>query len=266
MPQPPTEPDSADLRIIRRPPLAAGPAAGRTVVLVHGTMDRSSSFTRLMAKLPDWNIVSYDRRGYASSGHLSRPESFSEQVDDLRRVLDGQPAIAFGHSFGGDVVLATMAAEPGLIPAALVWEPPQPWLPWWPTDSPSRGAAAELDPEDRAEWFMRRMVGDRIWERLPEATRRQRRVEGHTLAAELATLAGGPVFDPSRIRAPVLVGRGGRSSPHHRRSARELASTLPLGEIVEIADAGHGAHLSHPAEVAALIGQAASAVDAPTRA
>ena len=100
---------------------------------------------------------------------------------------------------------------------------------------------------------MRRMVGDRIWDRLPTATRMQRRAEGHTLNAELASLGRGPVFDPARVRVPVLVGRGGRSRPHHRRGARELAAALRKGELVEIADSDHGAHLSHPAEVAALI-------------
>jgi pimeloyl-ACP methyl ester carboxylesterase len=251
------------LRVIRRPPLEDGPAAGRLVVMVHGAMDRATSFTRLMSRLPDWTVVAYDRRGYGRSSHLGPPADFEVQVADLLEVLDagpggpagpgGGPAAAFGHSLGGDVVLAAAARHPGLIGSALVWEPPQPWMPWWPGDSASRGAGADLDPEDRAEWFMRRMVGDRIWERLPSTTRAQRRAEGHTLAAELRSLAGGAVFDPQRIDVPVLVGRGGRSRVHQRRGARELAAALPRGELVEIAEASHGAHLSHPVEVAALI-------------
>ena len=69
------------------------------------------------------------RRGTAVTGP---PVSFDDQVDDLVEVLDGEPAGAFGHSFGGDVVLAAAADHPELIPTALVWEPPQPWLSWWP--------------------------------------------------------------------------------------------------------------------------------------
>jgi pimeloyl-ACP methyl ester carboxylesterase len=79
------------------------------------------------------------------------------------------------------------------------------------------------------------------------------------MRAEISTLRGGPVFDPSRIRAPVIVGRGGRSSAHQRRSVRELASILPAGELADIPDAGHGAHLSHPGEIADLIRKVASA-------
>jgi pimeloyl-ACP methyl ester carboxylesterase len=97
---------------------------GRTVVLVHGSMDRASSFARLTSKLPDWTVVAYDRRGYAGSRQTGPPETFEQQVDDLLEVLDGEPAVTFGHSFGGDVVLAVAAQHPLLIPAALVWEPP----------------------------------------------------------------------------------------------------------------------------------------------
>lgn len=251
------------LRIVWREPLADGPADGRLIVMVHGAMDRATSFTRLMARLEDWTILTYDRRGYARSSHLGPPEGFADQVHDLLGVLGGRPAVAFGHSLGGDIVLATEARHPGSLSAAVVWEPPQPWMPFWPPDSTTRGAGSDLDPEDRAEWFMRRMVGDRIWERLPGATRRQRRAEGHTLQAELASLAGEPVFDPARVRIPVLVGRGGRSRAHQRRGARELAFSLPNADLVEIAEADHGAHLSHPSEVAALIRQVAG-VAAPT--
>ena len=263
----PDDPDGPDpgpdsdtgLRILTREPLADGPGAGRLLVMVHGAMDRATSFTRVMARLPDWSIVSYDRRGYGKSMHVGPPETFRAQVEDLLTVLDGRPAVAFGHSLGGDIVLATAAWHPGIITSALVWEPPQPWMPWWPETSTTRGAGSELTPEDRAEWFMRRMVGDRVWERLPTATRQQRRAEGITLNAELATLAGEAVFDPARIRIPVLVGRGGRSRVHQRRAARELAAELPKGELVEIAEAGHGAHLSHPGEVADFIQRVASA-------
>lgn len=250
-------PTAEGLRTIERKPLGDGPGAGRLIVLVHGAMDRATSFTRLSAKLPDWTLCAYDRRGYGGSYDLPPSRDFATQVTDLLEVLAGRTAVAFGHSLGGDVVLATMASHPGLITSALVWEPPQPWASWWPADSPSRGAGSGLDPEDRAEWFMRRMVGDRVWERLPAATRKQRRAEGHTLQSELEALAAFPAFDPRSIQAPVLVGRGGHSRVHQRRGARELAAALPRAELVEIPEAHHGAHLTHPAEVAELIRRAA---------
>jgi pimeloyl-ACP methyl ester carboxylesterase len=219
-------------------------------------MDRATSFTRLMGRMRDWKIVAYDRRGYAGSAAAGPPRCFDDQVADLVEVLGREPALAFGHSYGGTVVLAAAAAHPGLVPAALVWEPPQPWLPWWPrTDEAEETGAAE-----RAEWFMRRLIGDRIWERLPAATRAQRRSEGRTLHAELTSLSSSPAFAADHIRIPVMVGRGGRSSGYQRRAARQLAAELPVGELVDIAEAGHNAHLTHPAQVATLLHRVAARI------
>jgi pimeloyl-ACP methyl ester carboxylesterase len=275
-------PEASSLRILRRDPSMAEPSQGRRVILVHGSMDRASSFTRLMGRLRDWSIVAYDRRGYAGSVAAGPPARFEDQVADLIEVLDGHPAVAFGHSFGGTVVLAAAAAHPDLFPAALVWEPAQPWLPWWPAVKASRGAGvpeshteepdgsgsasaatttaqAQTDERaDRAEWFMRRMVGDRIWERLPASTRAQRRAEGDTLHAEITSLGSEPAFHTDAISTPVIVGRGGRSPGYQRRSAHDLATALALGQLAEIDGAGHGAHLTHPAEMAALLGRAAA--------
>jgi pimeloyl-ACP methyl ester carboxylesterase len=233
-------------------------------------MDRATSFTRLKARLPDWTIITYDRRGYARSSHLAAGGGFHQQVSDLVDVLGGEPAIAFGHSFGGDVVLATAAEHPRLISAAVVWEPPQPWLPWWPnpdgwkeeSNTADGGHFLETDPADQAESFMRRMVGDRIWERLPSSTRVERRAEGLTLVREIRSLGTGPVFDPARITVPVIVGRGGESAGFQRRATRELAESLERGELAEVPEAGHGAHLSHPGELARLIVRARAAGEA----
>lgn len=247
------------LNVIRRP-ARPGPEAGPTpsVVLVHGSMDRAASFRRLGNHLEDFSICSYDRRGYADSFEIGSSSNFSTQVDDLIDVIESAPAtpaVVFGHSFGGNIVLAAAERRPDLVPAAAVFEAPMPWVTWW--ESPAM-ARPELSDEDAAEAFMCRMIGDRNWNRLPADTRRQRRAEGRTLQTEIRGLAAEAPYDPARVEVPVLVAYGSETSAKHQRGARQLAATLPRGTLRTVAGSNHGGHLTHPAELAALIRHAAA--------
>ena len=75
----------------------------------------------------------------------------------------------FGHSYGGNVALALADRHPALVRAVGVYETPLPWLDWWPDDDRRRRRRADGDddPAEAAERFMRRMVGDEKWARLP---------------------------------------------------------------------------------------------------
>jgi pimeloyl-ACP methyl ester carboxylesterase len=251
--------EHASLHVLEWPALRAAPAGSLPHVLVHGSMDRSTSFTRLARYLSGVQVISYDRRGYARSSGRAPSERFSDQVADLMEVLAGRRVVAFGHSFGGGVVLAAAAAHPEAFAAAVVWEPPMPWLPWWPaTTAGSRAlsaAATRSDPGEAAERFMLRMVGPDVWGRLGAATRARRRAEGPALLADMRAIRSAP-WDPVQVEIPVLVGCGSRSQAHHVCGASVLAEALPLGQLRVLDGAGHGAHLSHPAELAGLLGEA----------
>lgn len=232
---------------------------GPTVVLVHGTMDRSSSFARVARHLEGFRVVRYDRRGYAHSLALGPPASFDDQVADLLAVLDAEapaPAVVFGHSYGGTIALALAERHPERLAAAVVYECPLPWLPWWPGDSAGAQAVAHADdPEGAGEAFMRRMVGDRRWERLPPSTRDARRAEGATLVAEIAQVRPphpAPV-DLSAITVPVVAAHGTDGPVHHHRAPEVVADEVPGARLEVVEGAGHGVHLTHPAEVARLV-------------
>ncbi len=223
-----------------------------TVVIVHGGMDRSSSFGRVARHLGDIPLVRYDRRGYGRAADQG-PVPIEGHVDDLVAVLAGLdgPGVVVGHSMGGIIALLAAQARPDLVGALLAYEAPTPWLPWWPR--PSRPAPAR-SADDEAEAFMRRMVGDRIWERLPASTRAARRAEGEALRADLAGLdRAGDLLDLASIDVPVISAAGSGSTWWHQRGSRELAEALPHGTYVEVPDADHGVHLSHPRAFAALI-------------
>lgn len=112
---------------------------------------------------------------------------------------------------------------------------------------------------------MRRMIGDTMWDRLPASTRAERRAEGPTLVAEMRSVRppNPPPFDASAITVPVLAAFGGETRPHHMRATEELARTVPRGELRVVDGAGHGAHLSHPAEFADLVRRALELASEP---
>ena len=204
-------------------------------------------------------MLRYDRRGYGRSRHCGPPTSFDQQVDDLGSIVVGTRSIIVGHSFGGVIALAFAQRHPALTAAVVAYEAPMAWQPWWP--STTAGAAATGvggDPGDAAERFMRRMIGDERWERLPPTTREQRRAEGPALVAELRSIRDGtePPYDPREVRSPVIAAHGSASIDHHRRTAVELAGLVPDGELVVVEGAGHGVHLTHPASLAGVVRRA----------
>lgn len=242
------DPAAPSLAVVERPSTTP---PGARVVLVHGAMDRGGSFGRVANRLRDLDVVTYDRRGYAGSSAVGPATSFDEQVADLLEVLDRRPSVVAGHSFGGNVVLTAAERHPDLVRAAVVFEPPAPWQEWWP--GTTQRSSVGRTPEETAEAFMRRMVGDRIWDMLPASTRSQRRAEGATLLAELRSLGGRRPYDPGAVTVPVIVGWGTESPEHMVQAARILAGELPRATAVEVQGSNHGVHLSHPSEMAAMI-------------
>jgi pimeloyl-ACP methyl ester carboxylesterase len=229
------------------------PGPGPMVVLVHGSMDRSTSFGRAMKQLADLHVVTYDRHGYGHSSTDRPHDSLAGHVNDLLAVMDGRRGVVVGHSYGGDVALLAAIERPDLVAAVGAFEAPMPWAPWWPAQSAGGAAVAAESPEEAAEAFMRKVVGDRIWSRLPRATREARRSEGATLLAEMRSIRGPAPFDPASVGVPVVAGHGTASEARHQESAARLAEAVPDGELHPIEGAAHGAHMSHPGEFAGYV-------------
>jgi pimeloyl-ACP methyl ester carboxylesterase len=232
---------------------------GPLVALVHGAMDRSGGMLRVRRALQSTcRVLRYDRRGYARSLPAGRATSFDQQVDDLAGLLDGRPSVLVGHSFGGVVCLALAQRRPVLVRAVVAYEAPRMWEPWWPGSSAGNEALAMPDPEDAAEAFLRRMIGDATWQRLPAAMRAERRAEGHALLAEMRSVRppNPPPYDAAAVTVPVVAAFGTESRPHHMRATDDLARVTPRGELRVVEGADHGAHLTHPNEFADLVRRA----------
>lgn len=233
---------------------------GSHITLVHGSLDRSAGLLKLSRRLDDRYLVTrYDRRGYGRSLPCDGPFGVEQQVDDLVAVLRsldrlGRPSVVVGHSFGGNVALAAAQRHGELIDGVVTYETPLSWREWWPGDSAGGDALSwQDDPAEAAERFMRRLIGDDRWERLPPSSRRARRGEGAAMVGELVDLRRQAAWDPSRIVTPVLAVHGEFGHDHHRRGAEAIAAEVPGAELGVLAGARHPGPNTHPDAAAAMI-------------
>jgi pimeloyl-ACP methyl ester carboxylesterase len=227
----------------------SGPVDGGLILVIHGSMDRSSGMLRLGRTLDrEFRVVRYDRRGYGRSKPHDGPFDMTAQVGDAVDVLEGRRAIVFGHSYGGNVALAMAATHPHLVAAVGVYETPLSWEPWWPgTTAGAAAIATQGEPEEAAERFMRRLIGDERWEGLHERTRSERRSEGVAMVGELSDLRSHRPWVAADVRVPVIAGYGELGRPHHRDGMQRLGETLTDARAVQLAGCRHDAPMSHPA-------------------
>lgn len=233
------------------------------ILLVHGTMDRSGSFRRAAKHLGDYEVISYDRRGYGESLFLDDlgeplPVNATLHLQDLLEIIKEKPTVVFGHSYGG--TLSLFAAErhaPNLL-GLITFEAPLPWKREW-ANQPAYSISPN-EPIDRlwarnqAEDFMKQVIGERNWSRLPPKTRETRRSEGITMVSEMNSLSHIlPVLDPLQIEIPVIIARSENASQRHVEAARYLLDNTKNSFEEVISDSDHGVHLSRPEEVARLV-------------
>ncbi len=227
--------------------------ARRSVILVHGALDRAQSFDRVVRRLSSVRTVTYDRRGYQSSRHIS-PLSLESHVADLVNVIDqevlaGHLVTVVGHSYGGLIALNAAAAG-APIDHVLVYEPPLPWL----VPHHQHHRTLENDPAKEAEVFFRRVMSDAAWERLSPEGQQSRRDDGPALLDDLQTLRGPRPFDFGDVAVPTLFAYGdGPRASYFAEMGRSLAAVATSVTLSQLTHAGHGAHLSTPDQLAALI-------------
>jgi pimeloyl-ACP methyl ester carboxylesterase len=225
-----------------------------TLICIHGGLDRARSFGRLARRLDAFDVIAYDRRGYQQSRELG-PLSFDRHVDDLLAIthheVERGPVLYFGHSYGGVVALGAAVKEP-LAQLVITYESPLPWI----LPRTSGRPALSDDPAHEAEVFFQRMVSRSAWERLSEAERDSRRLDGPALLSDLKILTQDPPFDVRLLSVPTSYVHGDVVLRDYYRALGLLLNELnsritPL----ELTNAGHGAHLASPDQLAAMIQQ-----------
>jgi pimeloyl-ACP methyl ester carboxylesterase len=239
---------------------SADPAG--TVVLVHGTMDRGSTFRKIGGKLGGWSVLTYDRRGWGDSRPLAHEGlTLDDHVADLVRILRTlhKPVVA-GHSYGGLVAVCAAARYPDLVGSVLAYEPPLRWLPWWPADEEWQRLVSEKLADGPAAVAAALIVAVTGRKAMARGADDALAADGAAVITEMTDPGVDvPSFEPTAIEVPLLVAAGGKSLAHHREVSVRLADLVPHGTFAEVPGARHIGHVTHPAQFARLVEQVARA-------
>jgi pimeloyl-ACP methyl ester carboxylesterase len=230
------------------------PDATVTVVLVHGAPDRGSTFRPLLPHLNEFRVVVYDRRGYGRSVTATPPGSMVDHARDLLSVVADQtaPCVVVGHSFGSNPAMLAASLEPGAFAALGVWEPPLPWVDWWPNQEYYASVVAAEDPGAVAEDLARRLLGEDQWAVLDQRGRQLRRAEGPAFRTDIASQLTAP-FEFTAVTVPTIVAYGTNTMEDRKRGAPWLVAQLPDAGLFVIEGAGHWGHRTHPAGFAGFV-------------
>jgi pimeloyl-ACP methyl ester carboxylesterase len=238
-----------------------GRADAPLVVLVHGAMDRARSLRRIVQQLGDLHVIVYDRSGYGDSLAAGPPSGLEEHTADLLAVIGDRRATVVAHSFGSHIAVLAAIAEPDRVASVGLWEPPVPWMEFWPAKARQSVAAiaSAPDPGEVGERGVKAMLGADAWDRLPEETRAQRRAEGVAFVVDMASEVE-PPYDWADLRVPCLIGYGEKTWPYTLEASQRLAAIVGCPTFM-VEGAAHTAHVSHAEGFAEFVRRAVAAAE-----
>lgn len=106
--------------------------AGTPLLMIHGIISDGSFFDGCLPCLSDdYQVITYDRRGYGRSiGESWKDFSVGAQAEDAAEVLKrhtDQKALVFGNSAGGLIALELAFRHPDLVRGMVLLEPSLAW-------------------------------------------------------------------------------------------------------------------------------------------
>ena len=178
-----------------------------------------------------------------------------DHAEDLLAVVDEcqAPPVVVAHSFGSNLTMLAATLDPKGFAAIGLWEPPLPWVEWWPERTKAYNARVDAsnEPADEVEAMYRSLLGEG-WDDLPPEVRSERRAEGPAFQVDMASEISAP-FEFDDVHVPALIGYGTATSAEHVEGARWLADRLPSARVRASPGAGHFAPRTHPREFAAFM-------------
>ncbi len=221
--------------------------------MIHGSAaDHTTWSIQLAGSLREsFTLIAYDRRIDAAT--------VEEHADDAHAKLDG-PALIIGSSFGAVVALDLVRRYPAVCAGAILIEPPMA-----PSDDGPSDATAFFDDFDRrvaeqggpaaGEFFLRTVLGDAAFERMPKTFRERSAAKWEAIRADSgALLTYRPRYaELAKVDTPILLLGGDRSAPYFRPTLEALARALPRARLEIVTGAGHMLHAEASRRFAELV-------------
>lgn len=239
------------------------------LLCIHGSWDDHHSWDGFVALLPGMRIVRYDRRGHSQSSAPPGQGRLGEDVADAVALLDhlqiARAHIA-GHSYGANVAIMIAAQHAERVETLMLHEPP---------------VFALLAGDAAAEALRMQAAG--LMAQAAQAIEQGRAEEGARLFLEKVAFGEGSWLtlfdeearatllrnagtwldqyrDPERLAVDVralgdfpraiALSTGTATLPAYAEVIRRIGEILPGSVTYPIGQAGHGAHISHPSEMA----------------
>jgi pimeloyl-ACP methyl ester carboxylesterase len=224
------------------------------MLFVHGSAaDHTTWSIQLAGSLRQrFELISYDRRSDATT--------VEEHASDAATLLGDAGALIVGSSFGAVVALEVLRSYPGRCAGAVLIEPPMA-----ASDELAAASTAFLAEFDRraaadggpaaAEFFLRFVLGDAAYDRIPGAFQERSKSKWAEIRADSgALIAYRPRYrELSSVETPVLLLGGDRSASYFRATLDALRASLPHARLEVVANAGHMLHAEASRRFAELV-------------
>jgi 3-oxoadipate enol-lactonase len=248
-----------------------GPDDAPVIMLAHGIATELTSWDGVAERLASrFRVLRYDARGHGGSAATPGDYSFAMLADDAIGILDAlriDRAHYCGLSLGGMTALGLALDHPARLKRAIVCDARATALPDYHKAWADRAAQVRAKGmESIAEVTISRWVAPAFLDnKAGVATLREMvlrtSVDGYCgCAAALQSLDFGKRLSEIRLPTLFLVGAEDTGAPPAAMHAMHEA--VPGSQYVEIAGAGHQAHLEQPEAVAKAIGDFVAQVEA----
>lgn len=222
--------------------------------MIHGSAaDHTTWSIQLASPLRErFTLIAYDRRRDAST--------VEEHAADAAALLGQGRALVVGSSFGSVVALELVRTRPELCAGALLIEPPMA-----ASDDLAAAPSAFLAELDRraaeqsgpaaAEFFLRTVLGDTAFDRIPRAFQDRSKQKWAEIRADSgALMAYRPRYaELANVQLPILLVGGDRSAAYFRATLDALLTALPRARMEIIAGAGHMLQAEAPRKFGELL-------------